>query len=73
MIRNRTKKVRQRKHKRVSRHKKRVGGAYTEVTSKTVEGTPLIDGAFVSVPGFGSMSINGFKRYMESIDRNGIR
>ena len=50
------------------RHTCRKGGNYTQQTKRTLEGIPLENGAVVTVPGFGTMSIEEYVQYVNNHD-----
>ena len=75
-----TKSVTKSKRKVTRRAKRRTmkGGNYeTSITSKAVELIPTLKedskDLSVSVPGFGTISMEEYQQYMEDRDRNGVR
>lgn len=50
------------------RHTRRKGGNYTQQTERTLEGIPLEKDAVVTVPGFGTMSIDEYIQYVNKLD-----
>lgn len=50
------------------RHTCRKGGNYTQQTERTLEGIPLEKGTVVTVPGFGTMSIDEYTKYVNKLD-----
>jgi hypothetical protein len=64
------------RHRHQSRkmgHRMRGGNYETDVTTRTLEGTPTkpLNKVVVTVPGFGTMSGSAYVRLMEDLDRNG--
>jgi hypothetical protein len=64
--------------KSTHRHKKRThrrlkGGNYArDVTNAMVDGTPVVkEGAVAIVPGYGTMTVEAYRRLIEGLDRNG--
>ena len=66
----RSNKCSKRRHTRKNnrRHTRRKGGNYTQQTERTHEGIPLEKGAVVTVPGFGTMSIEEYVQYINNHD-----
>lgn len=67
---NKLSKRSKRRHTRKNnrRHTRRKGGNYTQQTEMTHEGIPLEKGAVVTVPGFGTMSIEEYVQYVNNHD-----
>ena len=68
--RSRLSRLSKRRHTRKNnrRHTRRKGGNYTQQTERTHEGIPLEKGAVVTVPGFGTMSIEEYVQYVNNHD-----
>ena len=68
--RSRLSRLSKRRHTRKNnrRHTRRKGGNYTQQTERTHEGIPLEKGTVVTVPGFGTMSIEEYVQYVNNHD-----